>query len=137
MTKRTAYLWGIFLILGISNHFFVFGQARFVILFVLALTLFFYWIITVNQFTETMRVYDPNMYHVFRDKYQGHYVKFAKVIIQKTCPNRFHVSHVSRIKTDSRIECQDEKILNAAKTVLEFYESGILLIVIVMALSIW
>ena len=136
MTKRTAYLWGICLFLGIINHFFVSGRARFILPFVLAPALLLYWAISLNHFSEAIRAYDPYLYHVFRDRYQGHFIKFAKEIVRTTCPNRFHGPRINNVKAGIKVECRNEKILNYAKTVLEFYESGILLYAIVITLSV-
>jgi len=137
MTKKSTYLWGVCLILGIINHFFVYGQARIIIPLVLAPALFLYWSISLNQFSEVLRINDPFLYHAFRDSFQGHYVIFAKEVVRATCPNRFQHPHSIYKKARIKIECQNEKIINQAKIVLEFYESGILLYAIVFALSVF
>ena len=116
MTKSTYALWGVCLSLGLFNHFFVSGQGRLIIPFVLFPSLFLFWVISAYQFSEAIRASDPNLYHLFQFQFHGQYIKFAEEIIRE--------------------KDQNDKILICAKTLLSFYRSAPLLLIVIAILSL-
>lgn len=116
MSKRIIALWGVCLGLGLANHFFISGQARLIIPFVMFPSLFSFWVISAYRFSEAIRASDPNLYHLFRDQYHGQHIKFAEEIIRQNY--------------------QNDNILVYAKTLLSFYRSALLLSIVIAALAI-
>lgn len=115
VTKKIIVLWGVCLSLGLFNHFFVSGQARLIIPFAMFPFLFLFWVISAYQFSEAIRVSDPDLYHLFRNQYHSQYIKFAEEIIRQ--------------------DYQNDKILMCAKTLLSFYRSALLLLIVIASLA--
>ena len=115
VTKKIIVLWGVCLSFGLFNHFFVSGQARLIIPLVMFPSLFLFWVISAYRFSEAVRASDPNLYHLFRKQYQGQLIKFAEEIIRQNY--------------------QNDIIRMYAKTLLSFYRSALLLLIVIAALA--